>query len=936
MDCEGRLVMSIDFRYDEKLSRGLAVLAFALVMVVAAMALGPAMQPETALAAQDGQALTAGTVKSGIATQEYCPEWIDDDDDESPGTPMPPFVILKEGTAANITLNDDNGHVSWCTFTPTEDGDYSFTSSDSEDAFGALYVGDEHAGAYDPSIEDPDPGYLRIAFDDDGTGTRDFSVKGRNLRAGWTYYLACSNADDDDDSYTVSVAKFDDQDLKGARIQNTNALWAGTAASLKILYVRVEVSSYDAEGGEEGWEMLEADKDYQVEGWYSYDEATDTSTKLDAAPSQVGLYFVRIEGISPYHGTRDIEFGIYDFFDLSNWNLEWTKHIYAGTTASSSTLGLCLTDDINMRVDREPVLGTDYEISCWYKQVKNENADGPKYVFESLGKNAPKAAGKYRVEVTGKGDFRGTIGTGFSIIDPTNIDNYRYYYADELLANGTAASLSRLGLVIYRYSNSRVRLTAGTDYDVSAWCEWVSNGQGGSTLKKLTSAPKEPGEYVVRLVGKGSYTGEVELDFDIVKTRELGIGGVIYNEVVPYDGKPLTMAKLGVSIIRKGDGNADVKLVEGTDYTAGPFQIEDDDSDSGWRTMGASEVAPTGEYRVVLTGKGHYEETKTIEFQVTDPADLEFATMSNVDPYYLVNTSISKVKPTVVSLDGKILKEGADYVKEFGKEIEEDGNGTGKFVAVTDLSQAGRYRLTVSAVAGSGYEGENRAYFMVVKTDPRPNISDGFYIDDLKSTYNYTGKAIKPSVSVRSFDDYSVVLKSGSDYYLGYKNNTNLGKATISANGMGGYKGQIVASFIIWPKKGYQFGRGSNNYTVTFPGKELSVTGSKGGKAKVKIPAKVKLGGTTYKVTSIAAGAFKNNKKLKSLVIGPNVKKVGKNALKGTKLKTIIVKSGKLTKRAAKNLIKGSKVRTVKLKGKAARAKKAKYQKYFGKKVTVK
>jgi hypothetical protein len=65
----------------------------------------------------------------------------------------------------------------------------------------------------------------------------------------------------------------------------------------------------------------------------------------------------------------------------------------------------------------------------------------------------------------------------------------------------------------------------------------------------------------------------------------------------------------------------------------------------------------------------------------------------------------------------------------------------------------------------------------------------------------------------------------------------------------------------------------------------------------VIIPASITVNGKTYKVTAIANGAFKNNKKLTSVVIGKNVVSVGKEAFKGcTKLKKVTVKSTRLKK----------------------------------------
>lgn len=61
----------------------------------------------------------------------------------------------------------------------------------------------------------------------------------------------------------------------------------------------------------------------------------------------------------------------------------------------------------------------------------------------------------------------------------------------------------------------------------------------------------------------------------------------------------------------------------------------------------------------------------------------------------------------------------------------------------------------------------------------------------------------------------------------------------------------------------------------------------------VTIPASVTVNNITYKVTSIAASAFKNNKKLAKVTIGKNVTMMGANAFSGcSKLKTVILPSG--------------------------------------------
>ena len=97
--------------------------------------------------------------------------------------------------------------------------------------------------------------------------------------------------------------------------------------------------------------------------------------------------------------------------------------------------------------------------------------------------------------------------------------------------------------------------------------------------------------------------------------------------------------------------------------------------------------------------------------------------------------------------------------------------------------------------------------------------------------------------------------------------------------------------------------------------------------AKVSIHTTVKIGDKTYKVTAISANAFKNNKKLKTVVIGKNVKTIGKNAFAGDKaLKKVTVK-GKLLKKVSTGAFK--KAGTKKTVIKVPAAKKKAYKKLF-------
>lgn len=90
-------------------------------------------------------------------------------------------------------------------------------------------------------------------------------------------------------------------------------------------------------------------------------------------------------------------------------------------------------------------------------------------------------------------------------------------------------------------------------------------------------------------------------------------------------------------------------------------------------------------------------------------------------------------------------------------------------------------------------------------------------------------------------------------------------------------------------------GKNYAKYEVT--GKNtVAFCGMKGAKGKVKIPDTILANGKVYKVTSISANAFQNNKKITDVSIGKNVKSIGANAFSGcTKLKTVAIGSSVTT-----------------------------------------
>ena len=105
------------------------------------------------------------------------------------------------------------------------------------------------------------------------------------------------------------------------------------------------------------------------------------------------------------------------------------------------------------------------------------------------------------------------------------------------------------------------------------------------------------------------------------------------------------------------------------------------------------------------------------------------------------------------------------------------------------------------------------------------------------------------------------------------------------------------------------------------------------------VPDTVEVNGTTYKVTSIEKKAFGTGKKIKTIILGKNVKTIKKDAFAGCKtLRKIIVKTKKLTKKTvAKKAFRGVRknVRIIVPKKKKQAYRKLFYQRGLNKKVKI-
>lgn len=105
-------------------------------------------------------------------------------------------------------------------------------------------------------------------------------------------------------------------------------------------------------------------------------------------------------------------------------------------------------------------------------------------------------------------------------------------------------------------------------------------------------------------------------------------------------------------------------------------------------------------------------------------------------------------------------------------------------VIVSDYKKTGKVDVTIKGIGA--FEGMTAK--TSVNVEYHKHGEEGYNIRNLYSGYNWTGKEVKPDVLIRCAD-CNKELKEGTDYKLEYKNNVNVGTATVKVVGMGAYKG---------------------------------------------------------------------------------------------------------------------------------------------------
>ena len=163
----------------------------------------------------------------------------------------------------------------------------------------------------------------------------------------------------------------------------------------------------------------------------------------------------------------------------------------------------------------------------------------------------------------------------------------------------------------------------------------------------------------------------------------------------------------------------------------------------------------------------------------------------------------------------------------------------------------------------------------------------------------FTGKPLTQALTI-TYGGKKLV--NGRDYTLTWKNNKNIGTASVTIKGKGKYNGSVTKKFRITVQKNAVYTVSRLKYKISSAdtsGKGTVVfTGAtdKAARKALTIPTTVKIGGKSFRVTAIGTSAMSGAKKLTTVKIGANIMTVGAKAFYGcSKLSNITIFSTKLT-----------------------------------------
>lgn len=170
--------------------------------------------------------------------------------------------------------------------------------------------------------------------------------------------------------------------------------------------------------------------------------------------------------------------------------------------------------------------------------------------------------------------------------------------------------------------------------------------------------------------------------------------------------------------------------------------------------------------------------------------DLTMAKITLKDAEYFYTGKAIEAVITSVVCDGVTLQQGTHYSVSYSNNI-----------------NAGQASLTITGI--DDYSGSKTVQYTIM-----PETMTAAVITLDKDSYDFTGKAIEPTFSVKHG---STVLSPGTDYNAEITDNIQPGTATITVTGNGNYRGTVTKQFEIVQVKNVDFTVVIDNVKIADP-----------------------------------------------------------------------------------------------------------------------
>lgn len=496
-------------------------------------------------------------------------------------------------------------------------------------------------------------------------------------------------------------------------------------------------------------------KDYKI----TYESTNHEVELRDGAPtcSYAGKVKLTVQGTGNYSGIKT-------FYYYIGRNIDKAYPVISG--AQTEYNGLKQPPNIT-GVERNGIALEEREYTVVaYKRVNGViNKDDPYEVTELTD------AAEYIIAVEGvpsqgtytKNPEQNTIynitARSISGAEVSGFDGMYYYTGNAICPVGIIVTDTNLPVSMANPNQTKsVQLSGGIDYTV----EYKNNVAAGKATIVVT--------------GKGNYKSVVYAYFTIDSSNISGGDG--YDETSDGTGA-LTGGQYSISpsdvvFTYSTSGN---NWMDYTGYSVRPsFTITQNGAPvpSSYFYVTLENSVNPGVATMVINGDG-INLTGAIRKNYLIKADLaRYGKLAPIEDQIYTGNQITPA--VTVSVGDVVLREGVEY------------NVT--YVNNTNMGTATAYATAV--VANNTYY-----YGRLTGTFNISNAAGGMQVAGYASTYSYTGSPIAPDVSVTM---NGVNLVKDRDYTVTYKNNTNVGLATIEVRGIGSYSGTKTITFNIQPK----------------------------------------------------------------------------------------------------------------------------------------